>query len=364
MLNIYTDLSLLSLGYPVDLLIPFIGVTDKPGEILSNRFKEYEQKGAEFIKLVSLNECDVCLLPINYPLMGANFSEFEKSIESFVQKVEKSGKKIFVFLGHDVTFKDVKINNAIIFSGAISKSKQPKNVFSYPHFFEDYIQVYCNRELALKTKSNRPTVGFCGFASPLGLPLGKAKIIGSIKLISNYLGLMKIFPERSSHSYRSRAIISLRKSNEISTNFKIKKSFAFGPLGQLNTGSKVPESDDEFRRNFVRNITDSDYTLCVRGIGNNSIRFFETMCCGRIPVFVNTDCVLPFDFMIDWRKLCVWVEDNEMGKIGKITSAFNDKMSEEEYMKLQQNVRFLWETYLSPVGFFQHLHLFLDEIEK
>lgn len=367
MLKIYTDLSLLPLGYPVDLLIPFIGVfneEDKPGKMMSTRFKEYQQKGPEFIKLVSLDECDACLLPITYPLVRGNISEFEKSIAPFVEKVEKSGKKIFVFLGHDDSFIDVKINNAIIFNGAISKSQQPKNVFAYPHFFEDYIEVYSNSEFALKRKSDNPTVGFCGFASPLGLPFGKAKIIGLIKLIANYLGIMKRFPERSSHSYRSRAIISLRNSNKIKTNFKIKQKFAFGPQGQLNTGENVKESDYEFRSNFVRNITDSDFTLCVRGIGNNSIRFFETMCCGRIPVFLNTDCVLPFDFIIDWRKLCVWVEENEIDKIGQITNAFNDKISEEDYINLQQNLRFLWEKYLSPVGFFQHLHLFLKEIEK
>lgn len=367
MLKIYTDLSLLSLGHPVDLLIPFIGVfneEDKPGKIMSNRFKEYQEKGSEFIELVSLEECDVCLLPIRYTSMKGDILEFEKSIASFVEKVEKSRKKIFVFLGHDDSFIEVKINNAIIFNGAISKSHQPKNVFAYPHFFEDYIEVYCNQKLILNRKSNRPTVGFCGFASPLGLPIGKAKIIGSIKLLANYIGIMKNFPDKSSHSYRARSIISLSTSDKIKTNFKIKKRFAFGPQGQLNTGNKVEESDYEFRRNFVRNIIDSDYTLCVRGIGNNSIRFFETMCCGRVPVFLNTDCVLPFDFIIDWQKICVWVEENEIGRIGEITGDFNSKISEEEYLKLQQKLRFLWETYLTPIGFFKHLHLFLEEIEK
>jgi hypothetical protein len=247
--------------------------------------------------------------------MDGNISQFEKVIDPFIQKVEASGKKNFVFLGRDVPFVSVKIKNAIIFNSAITKSNQPKNVFSYPHFFEDYVEHYCDKKLIVREKNKIPTIGFCGFASPLALPMGKAKIIGLIKLVANYLGLMKLFSEKSSHSYRARTIIALKKSKYLKTNFKIKKDFAFGPQGQLNTGVGITESDETFRRNFVNNIIDSDYTLCVRGIGNNSIRFFETICCGRIPLFLNTDCVLPFDFMIDWKKLCVWVEDNQIEKI-------------------------------------------------
>lgn len=32
-------------------------------------------------------------------------------------------------------------------------------------------------------------------------------------------------------------------------------------------------------------MTGSDYVLCTRGNGNYSIRFYEALCRGRIPVF-------------------------------------------------------------------------------
>lgn len=359
-LKLYTDLSLLSLGHPVHLLIPFVGVMEyerKPENVLSGRFDEYYRTGKDFIELTTLEECEACLLPIFYPQTG-NIVRFETSIKPFVDKVEKSGKKIFVFLGHDIGTFNVKIRNAIIFNSAIYKSKQPENVYSYPHFFEDYILKYKGGQLILRNKEKIPVIGFCGYAPPLEIRFGKAKIISTLKLMVNYLGIMGIFPDRSSHSYRAKSIIALRRCKNIITNFRIKSNFAFGPTGMLNTGS-TNETNEAFRINFINNIIESDYTLCVRGIGNNSIRFFESVCCGRIPLFINTDSVLPFDFLIDWRKLCVWVEDKELNRVEQTVLNFHNSISPEEFLELQKKLRLLWEEYFTPIGFFKNLRLFL-----
>ena len=132
----------------------------------------------------------------------------------------------------------------------------------------------------------------------------------------------------------------------------------FGPKG-LNSGN-TSESDDDFRRKFVENIVDSDYTLCIRGLGNNSIRFFETLCCGRIPIFVNTDSTLPFDNLINWKEACVWVEEEDIDRMGDIVAEFHQNVSEERFLELQRNARKIWEDYLAPTGFFEKLRYFID----
>lgn len=362
-LKIYTDLSLLQIGYPVELLIPFIGVSnaeDKPGKMMSSRFNEFAVNGREFLELTSdIEDADICLLPIFYKLTG-DVAAFEEAIKPFKENVEKSGKKTLVFAGHDVTNPKVNIRNSIIFNSALNKSTQPSNMYAWPHFFEDFIKQYHNDKLILREKSATPTVGFCGYAPPFGLKMSKAKLVGMLKLIANYLGIMKRLPNKASHSYRARAIIGLLKSKKVKLNLKLKSNFAFGPAGQLNTGN-TKESDEMFRRSFINNILDSDYTLCVRGIGNNSVRFFETICCGRIPVFVNTDSVLPFDHIIDWKKLCIWVEGKDIDNVGEIVQKFHNNISDTEFIELQKNLRLLWEEYFSPIGFFKHLKLFLEQ---
>ena len=359
-LKIYTDLSLLELGVPVDLLIPFIGISNEEyseGRLYAHTFDEYCKHAHDYIELVTIEECEVCLFPINYAQVWDNLDSRPEKIKGFFDKVRDSGKKVFVFLGHDINAVGVNVGNAIVFSGAIDKSRQVKDVYSYPHFFSDLL-VYNNTPFAPKTKSTLPVVGFCGYAPPLEIKIGKEKVISFLKLAANYAGIMKRFPSKISHSYRARAIIALKRSDKVRPNLRIKNTFAFGPNGQLNTGN-TKESDVDFRKNFINNILESDYTLCVRGIGNNSIRFFETLCCGRIPIFVNTDSVLPFDHVINWKSKCLWIEERDIDAVGSAVDKFHRSISADEYQRLQSELRNLWIEYLSPLGFYKNLRLFL-----
>lgn len=359
-LKLHTDLNLIKVGNPVELLIPFIGLYDKegePGSITYGRFNEYLKIGKSLFELTAIEDCDICLLPIFYDVLE-NQREFEKKIAPFIKKVEAHNKKVLIFVGHDVLNIRIPIKNAIIFNSAINKSKRPENVFPWPHFFEDFIEKYNNGNLNLRKKSEKPIVGFCGYAPPLNTTIGREKIVGMIKLAANYLGLLQRFPNRIAHSYRARSIIGLMRSKKVVPNFRLKSNFAFGPDG-MNTGN-TGESNVDFRRGFVENILESDYTLCIRGLGNNSIRFFETLCCGRIPVFVNTDSTLPFEDLIDWKNLCVWVEEKDIDNVGDVVQRFHEQISEEDFINLQRKLRSIWEEYLSPVGFFKHLSLFVN----
>lgn len=359
-LKFYTDLTLLNEGVPVEMLIPFIdnpAQVDESELIRHGRFDEYLETGKSFLELTTIEECDVCLLPINYDVSSKQ-KEFEGKIASFINKVEKSNKKILIFVGHDVLKITIQVKNAVIFNSAISKSKQEENVHAWPHFFEDFLKKYAAGKLELRAKGSKPVVGFCGYAPPLNIKMGREKIVSVVKLLTNYLGVLQKYPDRISHSYRARAIIGLQKSSKITPNFKLKSNFAFGPQG-LNTGN-TQETNTDFRKNFVENILESDYTLCIRGLGNNSIRFFETMCCGRIPIFVNTDSTLPFDKLIDWKSLCVWVEEKDIDRVGDIVEEFHRNISAEEFMALQKRLRKIWEDYLTPTGFFKSIGYFID----
>lgn len=362
-LKFFTDLGLLRLGQPVEMLFPFINGYDKTEEaeiIRHGRFDKYLKEGKEFLEISSLENCDICLLPVYYDVIE-NQKEFEKEIEPFIRQVEASGKKILIFVGHDVLNIDIDVKNAIIFNSAISKSKQAANVHAWPHFFEDFLERYSDSELKVRHKGAKPVVGFCGYAPPLGVSMGREKIVGAAKLLANYMGVLQKYPHRVSHSYRARAVRGLQKSAKVITNFRLKSSFAFGPKGFGPQDAKNNETADDFRRKFVENILESDYTVCVRGLGNNSIRFFETICCGRIPVFVNTDSTLPFSDVIDWKKLCVWVEEEDIDRISERLAIFHAAISDEDFIKLQEQLRNIWEEYLSPTGFFKHLHHFVKD---
>ena len=61
---------------------------------------------------------------------------------------------------------------------------------------------------------------------------------------------------------------------------------------------------------FNKNLETSEFTFCPRGNGNFSIRFYEALMSGRIPVVLNTDNELPFNKYINWNEVCV-VSDNK-----------------------------------------------------
>ena len=97
----------------------------------------------------------------------------------------------------------------------------------------------------------------------------------------------------------------------------------------------------------------SPYSLCVRGAGNYSARFYEALAMGRIPVLVNTDCILPLDDKINWKQHCIWVENNNLDSMIEKIDNFHRKVSEDEFRSLQNLNRQLWKEKLTYDGFYK-----------
>ena len=96
---------------------------------------------------------------------------------------------------------------------------------------------------------------------------------------------------------------------------------------------------------------ESDYIVCLRGGGNFSKRFYETLAMGRIPLFINTDCNLPFEEEIDWRRYCLIVESNDLGSLNRRISAHYESLTGQGLAKLQMDCRRIWEEWLTFGGF-------------
>jgi len=162
------------------------------------------------------------------------------------------------------------------------------------------------------------------------------------------------------HAARARALIALARSPLVQTNYLIRGESAFdNPIGAFLPGGTV-EAAVLRRREFVNNILSSDYVLCARGWANCSIRFYETLSLGRIPVLIDTDCVLPFESAIDWRKYCVMVKENKPAQAARAIREFHETLAPGEFEALQKACRRLWEEWFSPLGFFNNLHRQLD----
>jgi hypothetical protein len=76
---------------------------------------------------------------------------------------------------------------------------------------------------------------------------------------------------------------------------------------------------------------------------------------GKIPVLINTDCILPFNKIIDWKQHVIWIEWSDVEDIPNIIKLFHQKITNENFQKLQKNNRKLWLEILQPAWTIKNL---------
>jgi len=209
----------------------------------------------------------------------------------------------------------------------------------------------------LRPKRLKPVVGFCGY------PGRQKKQSISRKIKQRIKGAVKGIPfSNTGPIVRARSLQHLSESPLVETNFVIRDRFMGG--ASLPDGTPNFPAMQELRQEYVHDMMNSDYILCARGGGNFSYRLYETLCCGRIPVFIDTNCVLPYESEINWHDYCVWIDEKQIDSIGKRVADFHNRLTVEAFTELQQKCRMLWEDWLSPEGFFGNFYRNFSEISN
>ena len=321
----------------VIMLYPFWGDIPLPeNDPDYGRFDDYVSEGKNIFEMTdSLAECDYAVLPFEYSFDKAKINLSEK----IALEVKKQNKKLILFFNSDDT-SDITMDNAIIFRTSFFKSSKRLNEFSFPGWSIDFMKQYSSSNFIL-SKQQIPEISYCGYVDYI--KESQKSILGKIK--STLFPIDKKNVDYGSY-IRGKAVRLLMNTKIVVTNFIIRDGFwAQG----ISDKKKV-------RTEYMKNMFDSPYALVTRGAGNFSYRLCEVMSCGRIPVFINTDCVLPNEHLIDWKKQTIWIEEKDLKNIDQIIVKFHKFISEEDFMNLQKSNRKIYEEFLSPVGFFKHLY--------
>lgn len=211
-----------------------------------------------------------------------------------VIKESDPNKKYLIFFTNDYNNEIEIPDNFIIYRTALYKTKKKYNEYIFP-------VLYCNdlnhslvyKPLDPVNKSYKPKICFTG----------------------NY----------GTYYLREKWINELLKSDLLECNFVNTFIFKGGGMNQL---LKYYES--------------SEFCFCPRGTGNFSIRFYETLYYGRIPVLIDTDILLPFSNVIEWDKYII---------IGKTIDEIIEKImyfwNNVDIIKAQIESRKLYDTYFS-----------------
>jgi len=165
-------------------------------------------------------------------------------------------------------------------------------------------------------------------------------------LLRNYI--VRSGAHRQGVYFRRKALSSLRLDARVILNAIIRKNYS----GHRNT---IEISPTQAREEYIRSIQDAHFTLAPRGDGNYSLRFYETLSLGRIPVIIDTDMPLPLEDRIDYAKCIVRVPWQESHRVGDYVSAFFASHTDEQLRMAQRQARNIFETYLYMPRFLEIL---------
>lgn len=252
----------------------------------------------------------------------------------------------------------------LVFRYYLYRSRQTPGEYPFPVWCNDFRASYSALDFSPRPWRPEPSVSFCGYAPPLGLRMGRAKARSALRYLLYRLGLFPALGMSAGHAPRVAAVLALRKSPGVSCRFLLRDFFAYGgQWGQLRPGGTY-ESAQALRLEYARNMADADYALSVRGVTNTSIRCYEALSCGRAPLFVDTDCRLPGDFMFDWRAVMPWVEERDIPRIGRKLLEFHAGLDDERFAELQRKCRRAYEEWIAPEGFFARLREHVEHFRQ
>lgn len=92
----------------------------------------------------------------------------------------------------------------------------------------------------------------------------------------------------------------------------------------------------------------SKFVVCPRGAGAASIRLFETMAAGRVPVIISDQWVPPQG--LDWEACSIRVRESDIASIPRILEA-----SETRYPQMSAAVRAAHEAWFAPKVIFHRM---------
>ena len=254
--------------------------------------------------------------------------------------------------------------NAVLFHPGPTRSFRRRHplTFAIPSFTREHVEEFGEAgPYPLPNALDVPTVGFCGLARNPSPRAYASMTVRNVRLHA-YHGLtpagrvLRYKARGNSPLFRGAILRRLAASPLLKTRFLYRDgTMSFAASDEART---------RMRREFVDNMLNSEYAVCIRGNGNFSIRFYEALAAGRIPLHISTDDVLPYDFSVDWTKHIISVAADDIDSAPQLVFDHHFVSSHEDRVIRAKKNNELWRARMTSRGFLDHFHEFIDEITK
>ncbi|HEY4520138.1 MAG TPA: exostosin family protein [Candidatus Paceibacterota bacterium] len=270
---------------------------------------------------------------------------------SYVAEVAREAKKyntpVLSFFKGDLSYKEhvegswaFKIS---AFRSADWRTRRNSEVINVP-YAEDVSRTI---PFTPRHKSARPSVSFCGFAG-FDSRTTRLKYVGKnmfLDGVSFVTGKLHLSAYKRGIYFRRAAIRALQGDSRIDSHIILRDSF-------VAQAAPSKEKRMELWKEYIDNLVSADFALAPRGDANISIRFYEALSAGRIPILIDTDCVLPLESVVEYDTFILRVPHTKMHELGERILAFYETLSDEEFVAMQYRAREAFEKYVRYDSFF------------
>lgn len=271
--------------------------------------------GIAFEETKSVSEADFIIFPylLDQVAYSKRFNpmylyEYLPQLPHFKRWEEKH--VFFMELDHDKPF----FNKAVFFRTNVNSAFPDVNAVPYPFYVEDYS---FNDNYA------------------------------DIKYHTSFVGNV------NSHDVRKRIAESLNNSKGLryyldTTNF----------MYYYNDPAAKAERQELYKNSLKNSLT----VICPRGYGISTLRFYEAMSAGRLPVVLADGFMPPLSDRINYAEFCLQVPEASANNIAEILSQWISGMNAGEIIEKCKTARKTWEEYLSPKAKYSLIEKALTDI--
>lgn len=265
-------------------------------------------------------------------------------VDRMVATATRLGKNLIVVLYGD-SDEILRLPHTIVLRTSQYAYRKQANDVMMPAYAEDLL---ADRPFVPRHKAEKPTIGFCGWSQPRDYKNRIGTFIKNAIVEARALADSKVRSELKGITLRARALHALRNDTRVICNVIERSSYS----GHRHTIGLDPL---RARREFIENMEGSDFVLCVKGDGNFSYRFYETLSMGRIPLLLDTHCCLPLEGIVDYGACVCRVPLPELRQIGAHARRWYDACSPDEFVEKQRKARAAFTDALSTPRFLERL---------
>lgn len=117
------------------------------------------------------------------------------------------------------------------------------------------------------------------------------------------------------------------------------------------------KEDKEFCEKYIDNLSNSIFSICPRGTGISSVRLFESIAMGSIPIIIADGYKPPLSDLIDWNKFSIFVPENKVRKIKDIL----ENIDKESISSMQKELNHVYSNFFNEKNFFKSVELKLKK---